>query len=107
MYIIARVRNACEGRMRRRVFRALLGLDTATFAGKGAYKLNELLAEDARAVGRVLDLVVEASKAMGKILIGLSYLALASPIMVRENYWLQRRRGRGGLTRMRLTHSSP
>ena len=66
--------------MRRRVFRALLGLDTATFAGKGAYKLNELLAEDARAVGRVLDLVVEASKAMGKILIGLTYLALASPI---------------------------
>ena len=25
--------------------------------------------------------------------------------MVRGNYWLQRRRGRGGLTRMRLTHS--
>ena len=82
MYLIARVRNACEVRMRRRVFRALLGLDTATFAGKGAYKLNELLAEDARAVGRVLDLVVDASKATGKILIGLSYLALASPIML-------------------------
>ena len=58
-----------------------MGLDTATFAGKGAFALGELL-EDTRAVGRALDLVVEASKAVGKIVIGLSYLTVASPIML-------------------------
>ena len=51
------------------------------FAGKGAFALGELL-EDTKSVGRVLELVVEASKAVGKIVIGLSYLTYLSPIML-------------------------